>query len=74
MISLAISVLWFLIGVLVLCGAIWLVIYGIKTYVTDIPPRLEQGIWFIVLLLVLIALLTLLAGGGGSIRMPSFRS
>lgn len=74
MISLAISVLWFLIGVLALCGVVWLVIYGIKTFVSEIPARLEQGIWFIVLLLVLIALLTLLAGGGGSIRMPSFRS
>ena len=63
MISLAISVLWLLIGIIVLAGVIWLVLYGIKTFVTPIPARLEQGIWFIVLLLCVIGALTLLAGG-----------
>ena len=63
MIALAISALWLLIGIICLAGVIWLVLYGIKTFVTPIPARLEQGIWFILLLLILIGALTLLAGG-----------
>jgi hypothetical protein len=37
MIGLAIEVLWLLIGIIVLAGVIWLVLYGIKTFVTPIP-------------------------------------
>lgn len=65
MIQTAIAILWLLIGIIVLCGAVYLVLYGLKTILgVAIPPRLEQGIWFIVLLLVIIAVLSLLAGGG----------
>ena len=64
MINLAIEILWLLIGIICLAGVIWLVLYGIKTFVTPIPARLEQGIWFIVLLLCVIGALTILAGGG----------
>ena len=72
MIALAIQILWLLIGMICLAGVVWLVLYGIKTYVTPIPPRLESGIWFIVLLLIIIAALGLLAGGGlSSMRFPS---
>ena len=66
MIALAIQILWLLIGMICLAGVIWLVLYGIKTFITPIPARLEQGIWFIVLILIIIAALTILAGGGGS--------
>ncbi len=71
MIGLAISVLWLLIGIVCLAGVIWLVLYGIKKFVTPIPDRLEQGIWFIVLLLCVIGALTILAGG--TFHGPSFR-
>lgn len=64
MIQIAIQALWLLIGIICLGGVIWLVLYGIKTFVTPIPERLEQGIWFIFLLLIIIGALTLLAGGG----------
>jgi hypothetical protein len=70
MISIAISVLWLLIGAICLAGVIWLVLYGIKKFITPIPERLEQGIWFIVLLLIVIGALTILAGGGGGLRSP----
>ena len=70
MVELAISILWLLIGIVCLAGVIWLVLYGIKTFVTPIPARLEQGIWFIVLLLCIIGALSLLAGGGGSMHFP----
>lgn len=63
MIALAINILWLLIGIICLAGVVWLVLYGIKTFVTPIPARLEQGIWFIILLLIIIAALSLLAGG-----------
>lgn len=72
MIALAIQVLWFLIGVLAICGVVYLVIYGINKFIYEIPPLVVQGIWFVVLLLVIIALLTLLSGGAG-FRPPSFR-
>ncbi len=72
MLAMAISLLWLLIYAIVLCGVVYLVIYGIKEFIYPIPPRLEQGIWFIILLLIVIAVLTVLAGGGG-IPHPSFR-
>ena len=72
MISLAVSVLWLLIGAIVLCGVIYLVLYGLKNIAgVPIPARVEQGIWFIVLILILIAVLTMLAGG--SIPLPRLR-
>ena len=43
MISLAISILWLLIGIICLAGVIWLVLYGIKTFVTPIPARFGAG-------------------------------
>ena len=71
MINLAIQVLWLLFGAICLAGVLWLFIYGIKAFVYDIPPRLEQGIWFLFLLLLIIAALTMFAGGG--FHAPSFR-
>lgn len=73
MISLAISVLWFLVGLIVLAGIIWLAIWVIEKFIYPIPERVKQGIWVIVLLLAMIALLTVLAGGGGALRAPFFR-
>jgi len=71
----AISVLWLLIGVVVLCGIIWLALYVIQTMLeVQIPPRIVQAIWLVVMLLVLIAILTILAGGSfGGLSMHSLR-
>ncbi len=64
MISMAISLLWLLIGIVVLCVVIWLVLYGVKTIAgVPIPDRVEQAIWFIIMILIVIAVLTILAGG-----------
>jgi hypothetical protein len=71
MISLAISVLWLLFGAICLAGVLWLFIFGVRTFIYDIPARLEQGIWFLFLLLLIIAALTMFAGGG--FHAPSFR-
>jgi len=72
MIDIAVNVLWFLIGLIILAGIIWLAIWVIEQFVTPIPEKIKQGIWVIVLLLALIALITALAGGG-SMRFPSWR-
>ena len=71
MIALAISVLWLAIGILVLAGCIWLLLYAVKLFL-PVPQRIEQLIWVIFLILCLIGGLTLLSGGG-SISVPHFR-
>jgi hypothetical protein len=64
MINLAIQLLWVLIGIIIICGIIWLVLYGIKNIAgVPVPARVEQGVWFIVLILILIGILSVLAGG-----------
>lgn len=66
MISLAISALWLLISAIIICGVVWIVLYGLKKVAgVPIPDRVEQGIWFIIFLLVLIYALSILAGGAG---------
>ena len=64
MVSLAISILWLLIGIIVLLGVVWLALYVVKLFVA-IPDPIEKAVWAIVLILCLIGALTLLAGGGG---------
>ncbi len=70
MIALAISILWLLIGVIVLLGVVWLALYVVKLF-AQVPTPIEQAIWAIVLILCLIGVLTLLAGGGGNLHFPS---
>lgn len=73
MLAIAISVLWFLIGLIILAGIIYLAIWVIESFIHPIPPRVKQGIWVIVLLLALIALISALAGGGVGLKMPMLR-
>ncbi len=63
MISLAISILWFLIGLIVILGVVWLALYVIGMFV-ELPARVVQAIWAIILILILIGALSMLAGGG----------
>jgi len=70
MVALAVSILWLLIGVIVLLGVVWLALYVVKLFV-PIPDKIELAIWCIVLILCLIGALTLLSGGGGSLHVPS---
>jgi hypothetical protein len=69
MIQLAISILWLLIGVIVILGVVWLALYVVRMFV-PIDGTIEKAIWIIVLILILISALTLLAGGGGGVRFP----
>jgi hypothetical protein len=74
MLAIAIAVLWFLIGLIILCGIIYLAIWVIESFVYAIPEKVKQGVWVIVLLLALIALITVLAGGSiGSMHIPSLK-
>jgi hypothetical protein len=71
MLSIAIAVLWFLVGLVILCGIVYLAIWVIEQFVYPIPERVKQAVWVVVLLLALIALLTILTTGGiGTIRSP----
>lgn len=72
MAAIAISVLWFLIGLIILCGIIYLAIWVIESFVMPIPEPVKKGVWVIVLLLALIALISAVMGGGG-LNLPSFR-
>jgi len=71
MLDMAVGVLWFLVGLIVLAGIVYLAIWVIESFIYPIPEKVKQGIWVIVLLLALIALITVLAGGGmGSLKSP----
>ena len=72
MIAMAISILWLLIGVIVLLGVVWLALYVVKLF-APIPDPVEKAIWAIVLIICLIGALSLLAGGGGQMHFPLFR-
>jgi len=72
MVEMAIGVLWFLIGLIVLAGVIYLAIWVIENFIMPIPEQIKKGIWVIVLLLALIALITVLASGG-TMRFPWHR-
>jgi hypothetical protein len=72
MLSMAISVLWMLVGVVILCAVVWFVFYILETVMLiAIPDRIKQMVWLVILILVIIAILTILAGGTfGGIHMP----
>jgi hypothetical protein len=63
MIEIAINILWFLIGLIILAGIVYLAIWVVETFIHPIPEKVKQGIWVVLLLLALIALITILAGG-----------
>jgi len=62
MAEVAVSVLWFLIGLIILAGVIWLAIWVIESFIYPIPEQVKKGVWVIVLLLALIFLIGALTG------------
>jgi hypothetical protein len=64
MAAMAINVLWFLIGLIILAGVVYLAIWVIESFIYPIPEKVKQGVWVIILLLALIALIGVLLGGG----------
>ena len=74
MIEMALGVLWFLIGLIILAGIVYLAIWVVENFIHPIPEKVKQGIWVIILLLALIALITVLVSGGTSgLRMPFWK-
>ena len=68
MAEIAIGILWFLVGLIILAGIVYLAIWVIESFIHPIPERVKQGVWVIILLIALIYLITILVGGGA----PSF--
>jgi hypothetical protein len=62
MISLAISILWLAIGVIILGGVIYLGLMAVRTFV-PVDARIERAIWLVFFILVLIYVLLALQGG-----------
>ena len=74
MLDIAVSILWFLIGLIILAGIVYLAIWVIESFIHAIPEKVKQGVWVVLLLLALIALITILAGGSVThIRPPVLR-
>lgn len=67
MVGLAISILYLLIGIIVLCLVVWLALYVLAMFIT-IPDIVTKAVWVIVLILILIGVLSLIASGGGSLH------
>jgi hypothetical protein len=73
MADIAIGVLWFLVGLILLAGVIYLAIWVIEQFIMPIPEMIKKGVWVVVLLIALIYLITVLVGGGHPIRFPGVR-
>jgi hypothetical protein len=63
MISLAISILWFALGVLILGAIVWVALWAVKQFL-PVPAVVEKVVWAAFLILVLIYLLMAIQGGG----------
>ena len=70
MAAIAVSILWFLIGVIILAGIVYLAIWVIESFVTPIPEMIKKGIWVVILLLCLIYLISILFMGGPALHIP----
>jgi hypothetical protein len=73
MADIAIGVLWFLVGLILLAGVIYLAIWVIEQFIMPIPEMIKKGVWVVVLLIALIYLITVVVGGGHPIRFPGVR-
>jgi hypothetical protein len=64
MISLAIGILWFALGVLILGCIVYVALWAVRQ-VLEVPAVVEKVVWAVFLILVLIYLLMTIQGGGG---------
>jgi len=69
MAEIAIGILWFLVGLIILAGIVYLAIWVIESFIYPIPEMVKKGIWVVILLIALIYLISILVGGGAP-RMP----
>ena len=62
MIPLAIAVLWFLIGVIILGAVIWVALYVLHSVFANIPAVVDRAVWGVFGILCLIYALMILSG------------
>jgi hypothetical protein len=63
MINLAIAILWFVLGVIILGAIVYVALWAIKSFL-PVPVVVERVVWAVFLILVLIYLLMAIQGGG----------
>lgn len=63
LISLAISILWLALGVIILCAIVWVALWAIRQFL-PLPDPVERLVWACVVILVLIGVLSAVAGVG----------
>ena len=65
MVGTAIAILWWLVGVVVVCAVIYVVFYVLRAVGLVIPTMVENFVWLIVGLIVFIYLIMAVTGQGG---------
>jgi hypothetical protein len=70
MIPLAVSILWLLIGVIILGAVIYIALRVIRRFFPSMDPNVDYAVWAIFAILILIYVLTSLMGGGASFHFP----
>jgi hypothetical protein len=71
MINLAIEILWFLVGVVILGGVVWIALYVLHSVFQQLPAQLDRVVWGVFGILCLIYALMILSGSAPSFR-PRF--
>ena len=72
LIALAINILYFALGVVVLCAVVWIALWAVGQ-IKPVPEPIVRVVWAVVAILCLIALLMTIQGGGVGIwglRLP----
>lgn len=69
MIEMAITILWFLIGVIILGGVIWIALYVLHSVFPQLPAIVDRVVWGVFGILCLIYAL-MIVSGAASFRPP----
>lgn len=72
LVALAISILWLLIGIVVIGLVVYFALKVVRSFVPGLDPKIDQAVWTIVVILILIGVLSMLAGGG-HVGFPALR-
>jgi hypothetical protein len=73
MIAISISLLWLLIGIIVLGAVIWIALSVVRRFFPDMNPNVDYAVWAVFGILILIYVLMSLSGGGGFAHPGLFR-
>ena len=70
MAGIAVSILWVLIAVVILCLVVYLAFWVLQQMGVPVPDIVVKAVWIIVLLIALIFLISALTGTGGAMHIP----